>query len=74
MLLIRAVHGFSLIQIPSRLSGREWIGQVTRHTNASDIVTDTVALASPSDAGDVDPEQDDNITNFASGRLDTVFE
>ena len=50
-------------------------GQVTRQTDPmGTVITDTVALASPSDAEDVDPEQDDNITNFASGRLDTVFE
>ena len=47
-------------------------GQITRQTDPSMVVTDTVALAMPS--ANADPEQDDNITNFASGRLDTVFE
>ena len=48
-------------------------GQVTRQTDpAAVVVTDTVALSMPS--ANADPEQDDNITNFANGRLDTVFE
>ena len=47
-------------------------GQITRQTDQSMVVTDTVALSMPS--ANADPEQDDNITNFANGRLDTVFE
>ena len=47
-------------------------GQITRQTDQSLVVTDTVALSMPS--ANADPEQDDNITNFANGRLDTVFE
>ena len=48
-------------------------GQITRQTGpAAVVVTDVVVLAMPS--ANADPEQDDNITNFASGRLDTVFE
>ena len=47
-------------------------GQITRQTDPSMVVTDTVALSMPS--ANADPEQDDNITNFANGRLDTVFE
>ena len=49
-------------------------GKVTRQTDQSMVVTNTIALASPSTEADVDPEQDDNITNFANGRLDLVFE
>ena len=48
-------------------------GQVTRQTDlAAVVVTDVAVLSMPS--ANADPEQDDNITNFASGRLDTVFE
>ena len=49
-------------------------GKVTRQTDTAVVVTNTFALASPSTEADVDPEQDDNITNFANGRLDLVFE
>ena len=50
-------------------------GKVTRQTDLTAVVvTNTFALASPSTEADVDPEQDDNITNFANGRLDLVFE
>ena len=50
-------------------------GQATRQTDPTAVVvTNTFALASPSTEADVDPEQDDNITNFANGRLDLVFE
>jgi len=50
-------------------------GKVTRQTDQTAVVvTNTFALASPSTEADVDPEQDDNITNFANGRLDLVFE
>ena len=49
-------------------------GKVTRQTDTAVVVTNTIALASPSTEADVDPEQDDNITNFANGRLDLVFE
>ena len=49
-------------------------GQVTRQTQATAETNTFVLSRPPVTAGDADPEQDDNITNFANGRLDTVFE
>ena len=49
-------------------------GQVTGQADPTMVNTNTTTLAAPMTQADVDPRQDDNITNFANGRLDTVYE